>query len=92
MGLLRLLAGGLSKVASHGRDTTMLALIFQESEGFARLAFQQFQRAAAERGIEIDDQLIQDAAREISKYPKLTMGEFLDGYTNRRMNDALERY
>lgn len=92
MGLLRALAGGLSKIASHGRDTTMLALIFQQHEGLARLAFLQFQRAAAERSIEMDDQLIQDAAREVSKYPKLTMGEFLDGYTNRRMNDALGRY
>jgi hypothetical protein len=92
MGLFNAIAGGLSRVASHGRDTTMLALIFQENQGMARLVFQQFQRSAAERNIVVDDRLIHDAARETSKYPKITIGEFLDGYTNKRMSDALGRY
>lgn len=92
MGLLKALAGGLSKIASHGRDTTMLAQIFQEHKGFARLAFQQLERAAAERNIEVNERLILDAQIEISKYPKILIGEFLDGYANRRMNQRTGKF
>jgi|GEM_PF-2966981 len=89
MGLFRSIASGLLQAASNGRNSTLLILIFQENQGFARLAFQQFQRCVAERGLELNDQLMRDAEREVSKYPKLTMGQFLDGYVNKRMNDSL---
>jgi len=91
MGFFRSIASGLLNVASSGRNSTQLILIFQDNPGFARLALQQFERCVAERGLELTDQLIRDAEREVSKYPKLTMGEFLDGYVNRRMNDSLSR-
>lgn len=91
MGFLQSIASGLLNAASSGRNSTLLILIFQDNPGFARLALQQFERCVAERGLELTDQLLRDAEREVSKYPKLTMGEFLDGYVNRRMNDSLSR-
>ena len=91
MGFFRSIASGLLNAASNGRNSTQLILIFQDNPGFARLALQQFERCVAERGLELTDQLLRDAEREVSKYPKLTMGEFLDGYVNRRMNDSLSR-
>lgn len=91
MGIFRSIASGLLNAASNGRNSTLLILIFQENPGFARLALQQFERCVAERGLELTDQLLRDAQREASKYPKLTMGQFLDGYVNRRMNDSLSR-
>lgn len=89
MGLFRSIASGLLQVASNGRNSTLLITIFQDSQGFARLAFQLFQRCVAERGLELSDQLMRDAEHEVSKYPNLTMGQFLDGYVNKRMNDSL---
>lgn len=92
MGLLKAIAGGLSNIASKGRDTTMLAQVFQEHQGFARLSFQILQRSAAERNIEVNEQLINDARIEVSKYPKILIGEFLDGYANRRMNKRTGKF
>ena len=89
MGLFQSIVGGLQQAASNGRDATQLMLVFQENQSFARLAFQQFQRCVAERGMVLTEQLMRDAQGELSKYPKLTMGQFLDGYANKRMNDSL---
>ena len=91
MGLFRSIAGGLLNAASKGRNSTKLILIFQDHQGFANLAMQQFQRCLAERGLDLNDQIFFDAQREVSKYPNLTMGEFLDGYVNKRMNDPTLR-
>jgi len=91
MGFFRSIASGLLNAASNGRNSTLLILIFQDNPGFARLALQQFERCVAERGMQLTDQLLRDAEREASKYPKLTMGQFLDGYVNRRMHDSLSR-
>lgn len=89
MGFFRSIASGLLQAASSGRHSTQLVLIFQENQGFARLALQQFERCVAERGLELNAQLMREAQREVSKYPKLTIGQFLDGYANKRMNNSL---
>lgn len=86
MGFIQALAKGLSGVVNKGQDSNKLALIFQKNEGFARLAFQQFQRAASIRGIEVNERLINEASMELRKYPSLTFGEFLDSYANNSMN------
>ena len=91
MGFLKAIASGISKLSSHGNNTTTLAMVFQEHAGFAKLAFQTLQRCAAERNIELNDQILQQAAEEVSKYPKITIGEFLDGFANKSMNDSLRR-
>lgn len=92
MGFLSALANGILKISSHGSNTTKLILIFQEHAGFSKLAFQQFQRCAAERNIELNDQILQHAEREVAKYPQITMGEFFNGYANKSMSDSLRRY
>lgn len=81
MGFFSDVVNGLAKVASNGRDNTMLFLIFQENEGFRRLAIDNFQRCADERGLKVDSDMIRAARQELNLYPKLKMGEFLDAYS-----------
>lgn len=83
MGIFRSIAGGLLNAASSGRNSTQLRLIFQNDQKYAHLAQQMFERCVAERGLAVTEHLIRTAEREVSKYPELTMGQFLDGYSER---------
>ena len=83
MGIFRSIAGGLLNAASSGRNSTQLMLIFQSDQKFARLAQQMFERCVVERGLELTEHLVRTAEREVSRYPELTMGQFLDGYSER---------
>jgi hypothetical protein len=89
MGFLRSIAGGMLNMASRARNNTQLGLVFQEDPGFARLAMRTFERCLAERGLELTELVVVEARREVSKYPSLTIGQFLDAKGNANMNDAL---
>ncbi|GAB1367812.1 hypothetical protein MASR1M42_03600 [Azonexus hydrophilus] len=68
MGLLKALVD-YQKIASPGRDTTMLAQIFQGIKfASSRLA----RTSSSRKNIEINERLILDAQIEISKYPVLS--------------------
>lgn len=93
MGILRSLAKGVLSVteplARSMNDSALIVTMFQEHRGFAQLAFKTFQRCADDRGIVVDEKLIDEAMNECVKYPKLTMGQFLDSRLNKRMYDNL---
>lgn len=89
MGFFRSIAVGMLDMASRGRNNTMLALIFQDNPKFAGLALNIFQRCLAERRLQLTEIILIEARREVSKYPSLTMGEFLDAKGNLNMGEAL---
>ncbi len=89
MGFFRSIAVGMLDMASRGRNNTLLALIFQDNPKFAGLALGIFQRCLAERGLQLTESILTEARREVSKYPSLTMGEFLDAKGNLNMGEAL---
>lgn len=91
MGLLRSIAGGLVNMASRGRNSTMLGMIFQEDQRYAGLARPIFERCLAERGLKLTDLILDHAVDELNKYPTLTMGEFLDGIDERSAVYLLSR-
>ena len=79
MGFMRNIAIGLLDAASKGRNSTLLMLIFQDNQRHAKVAIDIFERCLAERGLILSEALLNEALREVSKYPRLTIGEFLDG-------------
>ncbi len=83
MGLFGNIVNKLQQSANNGRNSTLLHLVFQENQNFASLALKTFQRCAAERGVEFNEQLMSAARREVSNDPDLTMGRFLDDYSNK---------
>ncbi len=89
MGLLQSIASGMQKMSSRGNNSTQLLQIFHGDPRFARLALSLFERCLAERGLKLTESVMIEARREVSKYPSLTIGQFLDAKGNKNMNDAL---
>ncbi len=89
MGLLQSIAGGLVNAASRSRNGTDLAFVFHANPQFSQVALNTFQRCLSERGLQLTELIMTEAQQEVAKYPRLTMGEFLDGKVNKKMSDAL---
>lgn len=70
----------IQDIARKGRDTNQLHLIFQDNEGFARLAMLNLGRCLQDRNIQMSDLVIMRARQAVSTDPKITMGDFVDSY------------
>ena len=75
------------KAWGHGKQHVKGA--FDPLQQYGHLAMEVLVWSLEDRGISVTEDVLRDARVESDKYPSLTVKEFVDGYANRRMHQAL---
>lgn len=78
------------KRKAHGQQR--VSQLLNSNPAFAALVMEALVWSAAYDGIDMTDDLVNQAIEEGAKYPTLTVNDFLEGIRNRALQTSLHRY
>ena len=72
---------------AHGKQ--LVKQLFNPDPRLAQLVFEAFEWCLLDRGIPLTREILEEARIESSKYPSLTIKEFVEGRYNQQMKNSL---
>ncbi len=76
--------GFLHSLKKKTQGSAYLWQVFQEDQRFARITMGMLKWSLEDSGIKFDERAVSDAAIESIKNPKMSIGEFVELYSQRR--------